>query len=137
MTHDIYQLNSHQIISINNQHGFNSRLNAEYHPDQWNIWSLERDPDKGFFMRDLVKDQYHRIARQPGFYGIMPDRIGNAWSSIRRPEFWRTMHRAIFLMQTPNGERVQRRAESFGFSVTLIEKRANAVDDIAHIDNRL
>lgn len=142
MTHDIHQLNSNQIISINNQRGFNSRLNAEYHPDQWIIWSMERDPDERFFMSDLVKYQYHRIARQQGFYGIMPDRIEqrlviNPQTRILADNAEGEELKAIFLTQTPNGKLIQRLAESFGFSVTHIEKRGNAVDYIAHIDNGL
>ncbi|KOC86668.1 hypothetical protein NG43_21660, partial [Winslowiella iniecta] len=142
MNHQVHKLNPH-LISSNHTHGrFTSRLRAEYHPDKWIIWSMLRSPDARFYMSDLVEYQYQRVAREQGFFGVMPDRIEqrmvlNPQTKIITANKEGDELKQVFLTQTPNGELMQRLGNIFGYRFTYIEKRGNGVDYITHIDNGL
>mgnify|MGYP000973335424 CR=1 FL=1 len=142
MKHEIHKLNPHLITSNNTQGRFTSRLRAEYHPDKWVIWSMERSPDSRIFISDLVEYQYRRIARKQGFFGVMPDRIEqrlvvNLPTKILTVDKQGDELREVFLTQTPGGKLMQRLGNIFGYTFTHIETRGNVVDYISHIDNGL
>lgn len=126
MRHEVHQTNVNQMFSRNSRGKITTRLNAEYYPDRWVIWAMNRKPSERFFISDMVEYQYQRIAREQGFSGVMPQRIVqryvlNTQTRILTDNLQGEELRRVFLSQTPNGKLVQRLADRFGFTITQIE----------------